>query len=120
MAVIEEVEPDYKKFVICSSDIPLLTPALVDEFVEICRQQEYADAYYPVVEEKVMEKQFPGSKRTFTPIKGGRYAGGDIFFAEREVGKANQEFLRGLTGQRKSFFARLASLSSVSRNSDRI
>jgi len=105
MAVIEEVEPDYKKFIVCSSDIPLLTPSLVDEFVEIFRQQEYADVYYPLVEEKVMEARFPGSKRTFTPMKGGRYAGGDIFFADKAVGKANQEFLRGLTGQRKNFFA---------------
>ena len=105
MDAIEEIEPDYKDFIVCSSDIPLLTPPLVDEFVEICRQQEYADVYYPVVEEKVMEARFPGSNRTFTPMKGGRYAGGDIFFAHKSIEKANQEFLRGLTGQRKNFFA---------------
>ena len=85
MDAIEEIEPDYKDFIVCSSDIPLLTPPLVDEFVEICRQQEYADVYYPVVEEKVMEARFPGSNRTFTPMKGGRYAGGDIFFAQAKM-----------------------------------
>jgi molybdopterin-guanine dinucleotide biosynthesis protein A len=113
MTAIEEIEPDYKKFIVCSSDIPLLTPALVDEFVETFRQQEYADVYYPLVEEKVMEARFPGSRRTFTPMKGGRYAGGDIFFADRGVAKANQEFLRGLTGQRKNFFAQARMIGFV-------
>jgi hypothetical protein len=113
MDAIEETEPNYQDFIVCSSDIPLLTPQLVDEFVEICRQQEYADVYYPVVEEKIMEARFPDSRRTFTPMKGGRYAGGDIFFAHKGIAEANQEFLRGLTGQRKNFFAQARMIGFV-------
>ncbi len=104
MKIVQEINPNVEKVILCSSDIPLLTSNLVNEFVEICQETDH-EIYYPVVEQKVMEKRFPNSKRTFTPMKGGRYTGGDIFLVHKTALKVNMELLRALTGQRKNFFA---------------
>jgi len=104
MRQVEQIDPDFKKVVLCSSDIPLITPKIVDGFVETCLADD-GDLHYTVVEEKVMEARFPHSNRTFTRLKGGRYAGGDILMLDRAPVNANVELIRGLTGQRKHFLA---------------
>lgn len=99
-----EIDPNSDLVVLCSSDIPLITSKIVDEFVETCQKVE-ADLYYTVVGEQTMEARFPNSKRTFTPMKGGRYSGGDLIMAHKDVAqKANMDLVRGLTGERKNFF----------------
>lgn len=100
-----EVAPDTTNVLVCSSDIPLLTGRIVDEFVETCHRHP-AEVHYAVVEETVLEASFPNSKRTFTPMKGGRYSGGDLLMAHKILAqKANLELVRALTGERKNFFA---------------
>jgi molybdopterin-guanine dinucleotide biosynthesis protein A len=101
---VREVSPAAKKILLCSSDIPLITPEIVCGFVEECGLQE-ADIYYAIVEEKTMEARFPGSKRTFVPFKGGRYTGGDIFLVDLAAAKGNVELFRSLTGSRKNYLA---------------
>ncbi|HXW01636.1 MAG TPA: nucleotidyltransferase family protein [Anaerolineae bacterium] len=101
---IREVSPAAKKILLCSSDIPLITPEIVRGFVEECGLQE-ADIYYAIVEEKTMEARFPGSKRTFVPFKGGRYTGGDVFLVDLAAAKGNVELFRALTGSRKNYLA---------------
>ncbi len=102
--IVDEIEPNFQKVILCSSDIPLITPKIVDEFVEICRQTDH-DLYYPVVELKTMEARFPGSNRTFTPMKGGKYSGGDLFMLDRHATTINVDLMRGLTGERKNYWA---------------
>lgn len=101
---VREVSPTAKKILLCSSDIPLITPEIVRGFIEECDSQE-ADIYYAVVEEKTMEARFPGSKRTFVPFKGGRYTGGDAFLIDVAAAKGNVELFRSLTGSRKNYLA---------------
>lgn len=99
----EKTDPDFQKAIICSSDVPLINANLIDEFIDICLETDH-DLYYPVVEEKTLEARFPNSKRTFTPMKGGRYTGGDVMMVDKRAIKINLELMRGLTGQRKNFF----------------
>lgn len=101
---VREIKPDAQKILLCSSDIPLITPEIVRGFVEECGSQE-ADVYYAIVEEKTMEARFPGSKRTFVPFKGGRYSGGDAFLIDMAAANGNVELFRSLTGSRKNYLA---------------
>lgn len=112
METVLKIDPTASKVVLCSSDIPLITGEIVDEFVETCLATEN-DIYYTVVEEKTMEKRFPNSKRTFTPLKGGCYAGGDILLADKVTLKINLDLVRGLTGERKNFLAQARMLGFV-------
>ncbi|MFQ5578127.1 MAG: NTP transferase domain-containing protein, partial [Anaerolineae bacterium] len=59
-------DPAADKAILCSSDIPLITGPIVDEFVQTCLADD-AEIHYAVVEEKTMEARFPNSNRTFTP-----------------------------------------------------
>lgn len=99
----EKADPHFQKAIICSSDVPLINADLIDEFIDICLETDH-DLYYPVVEEQTLEKRFPNSMRTFTPMKGGRYTGGDVMMVDKRAVKINLELMRGLTGQRKNFF----------------
>jgi len=100
---VRQINPSAKKIILASTDIPLITPEIVRGFVEECGAQE-AEGYYVVVEEKIMEARFPGSKRTFIPFKGGRFSGGDLFLLDVTAVKANQDLLRDLAGSRKNYW----------------
>jgi molybdopterin-guanine dinucleotide biosynthesis protein A len=117
LARVQALNPSAQKFLLCSSDIPLITPEIVRGFVAECGSQE-ADIYYTVVEKQILEAQFPNSKRTFIPFKGGRYSGGDIFLADVSVSsKIDLDLLRSLTGSRKNYWnqARLLGFNYILR-----
>lgn len=106
LARLRQVNPLVKKFLLVSSDIPLITPATVQGFIQECGTQE-ADIYYAMVEEKTMESAFPNSKRTFIPFKGGRYSGGDIFLLDVNAAKANIALAKAGTGARKNYLRQI-------------
>jgi GTP:adenosylcobinamide-phosphate guanylyltransferase len=111
---LQEINPSAKKLLLVSSDIPLITPEIIRNFVKACGSQE-ADIYYAVVSEKTMEAGFPNSKRTFVPFKGGRYAGGDILLVDVAAAAGNADLVRSLTNSRKNFLkqARLIGLGFI-------
>jgi len=114
---VKQVNPTAQKVLLCSSDIPLITPEIVRGFVVECGSQE-ADVYYAVVEEKTLEARFPVSKRTFIPFKGGRYSGGDLFLIDVRVpDKTDLALFRSLTGSRKNYWnqVRLLGFSFIIR-----
>jgi hypothetical protein len=100
---LQEFEPDLKKFLLFSSDIPLVTPEIVRGFIDECGDQS-ADFYYSAIEERTMEARFPGSKRSYVPFKGGRYCGGDAFLIDVTASHGNIELARQLTSVRKNYF----------------
>ena len=101
---LRSVNPQVKKLLIFSSDIPLVTPEIVRGFVNECGNQEQ-DFYYSAVEESVMEASFPDSKRTFVPFKDGRYSGGDALFVDVAAAHGNTKLARAATGSRKNYLA---------------
>ena len=74
---LDEIHPHETHVVSFSADIPTITPEIIDHLVEIYRKSEY-DIYYGVVERQMMEKRFPGSKRTYIKIKKEEVCGGDL------------------------------------------
>jgi GTP:adenosylcobinamide-phosphate guanylyltransferase len=62
---------------IVSSDIPAINGEMVDWVVKTAMETKL-DVYYNVIQREVMEKRFPGSKRTWTRLKDMEVCGGDM------------------------------------------
>jgi len=103
--------PSAERALVSACDIPLLTPEAVRWFIESCLETDH-DLYYPIVEQQVMETQYPGSARTFVPLREGRFAGGDLYMVRIPIPQVNQELVRNLLGERKNYWrqARLIGL----------
>lgn len=94
--------PEAKRVLLVSSDIPLLTPRAVEDFLELCRDQG-ADLYYPIVPKEVVEKRFPGPlRRTYVSLRDGTYTGGNLFLLNPAVVPRCLEFGQRLIEARKS------------------
>jgi GTP:adenosylcobinamide-phosphate guanylyltransferase len=63
---------------IITADIPLVSPAAVEDFLQQCSPYDH-DFYYPIVSREDCEKKFPGVRRTFVPLQEGIFTGGNIF-----------------------------------------
>lgn len=74
---IMEINPASEYLLIVSSDIPTITSEMVD-WVTDTAMQTREDVYYNVIQREVMEARFPGSKRTYTHLKGMDVCGGDM------------------------------------------
>jgi GTP:adenosylcobinamide-phosphate guanylyltransferase len=92
-----------------SSDVPLLTAQVVSEVIDLCLPYD-VDFCYNIVEQSVMERAFPGSGRTFVPIEGKRYAGGDLNMVRAAVLDTNQDKINEIIGERKSFWKQVKSI----------
>jgi len=60
-----------------SSDIPAISGEMVDWTVNAAMETK-DDVYYNIIQREVMEKRFPGSKRTYTRLKDMEVCGGDM------------------------------------------
>ena len=74
---VKEVNPKAKHVLIVSSDIPGITGEIIDWVVKTDMQTDL-DIYYHLIQREVMEKRYPGSKRTWTHLKGLEVCGGDM------------------------------------------
>lgn len=84
----------------CSADIPAITPAIVDAFIEACRPWDQA-VYYNFVSRATLESRFPNSNRTYSKLNGTEVAGGDMVMANVGVVARNRPLIESLTGARK-------------------
>jgi CTP:molybdopterin cytidylyltransferase MocA len=97
----QEHFPDLDAAILSSSDVPTITPAIVDAFIEECFLTDH-DLYYSVIERSVMEKRFPESRRTFIHLIEGDFAGGDLMLVRPSMDLSQRELWQKLTQARKS------------------
>lgn len=74
---LTELDPGAKYVMVVSSDIPAITSEMVDWTIDSAMETKH-DMYYNVVPRAEMEKRYPGSKRTYTKLKGLELSGGDM------------------------------------------
>jgi GTP:adenosylcobinamide-phosphate guanylyltransferase len=74
---VREVNPSATHALLVSSDIPGITGEMVDWVVNTDMQTR-RDVYYHVIQREVMEKRYPGCKRTWTHLKDMEICGGDM------------------------------------------
>jgi GTP:adenosylcobinamide-phosphate guanylyltransferase len=98
----QELNPDNDYVMVVSSDVPAINAGMVDWLAETCLQTD-DDLYYGVVPREVMEARYPGSKRTFTRLKGIEVCGADVNVTH--VSMVQDEYLdtwQQLIGNRKN------------------
>jgi molybdopterin-guanine dinucleotide biosynthesis protein A len=100
---VMEVDPDMERVVVSTADIPLLRTEMVDYFIDTCLETDH-DLYYTIVEKSTMEARFPGSGRSFVPLHGGSFAGGDLNMAKVSVIQANLPLARQAVEARKNIW----------------
>jgi GTP:adenosylcobinamide-phosphate guanylyltransferase len=74
---VQEVNLQAEYVLIVASDIPAITGEMVDWVVNKALEEK-VDIVYNVIQRELMEKRFPGSKRTWTRLKDMEVCGGDM------------------------------------------
>ncbi len=106
-AKVMDLNPRAKYVLFVSSDIPSITAEMVDWMVNTTSETK-DDIYYNVVLREDMEARFPGSKRTYTPLKDMEVCGGDMNVARTAIVNQNSEFWNKLIEARKNPAAQAA------------
>ena len=69
---------------VATSDIPLITGAIIDAYLELCQHAD-ADFYYPIVERSVNEEKYPLVRRTYAALQEGTFTGGNVALVRPEI-----------------------------------
>lgn len=101
LAVLEG-EP-LEKGVIVTSDIPLIKPSMIDEFVLKCLN-ENKDLCYPIVPKAINDEYYPNVKRTYVNLKDGVFTGGNMFLINPSIIRRCEKQAEELIALRKSPF----------------
>jgi len=80
---IHKLNPQ-KNVMLISSDIPLITSEVIDEFIVLCEEKE-ADIYYPIISRENSDARFPGMKRTYVKLTEGSFTGGNMVIINPDV-----------------------------------
>lgn len=67
---------------VCASDIPLITPEIVQDLLRRCLESG-ADFCYPVSSKEDCDRVYPGVKRTYVTLRDGTFTGGNMFFVRK-------------------------------------
>lgn len=98
---VMEINKQAEHVLIVSSDIPTIKGEMVDWVVNAAMETD-EDVYYNVIPREVMEKRFPGSKRTYTHLKNMDVCGGDMNMARASLVIGEVELWEQITNARKS------------------
>jgi len=93
--------PDLDAILLSSSDVPTITPPIVDAFIEECLRTDH-DLYYSIVARSVMEARFPESRRSYIHLREADFAGGDLLLIRSSISLSHQELWENLAGARKN------------------
>ena len=102
-----ELNPQAHHVLVVSSDIPGITPEMVDWVVATAMQTD-EDAYYNVIPREDMEKVFPESKRSYTHLKDLDICGGDMNVIRSSMVTSDEGIWNELIASRKNVFKQAA------------
>lgn len=102
-----EFDSKTRQVLLVSSDIPGITPEMVDWVISSAMQTD-EDAYYNVIPREVMEKVFPDSKRSYTKLKDMEICGGDMNLVRTSLVTSNDAIWQKLIASRKNVFKQAA------------
>ncbi|MDI3279924.1 MAG: nucleotidyltransferase family protein [Bacillota bacterium] len=96
---IEALAPQGKVLLV-TSDLPLLTPEAIDDFVAQCARRR-ADVYYAIVARESNEAKYPGVRRTYVRLKEGVFTGGNLVLLEPWVILQHRRLIEQAVAARK-------------------
>jgi GTP:adenosylcobinamide-phosphate guanylyltransferase len=100
-AKVMELNPQTNHILVVSSDIPAITPEIVDWEVGTAMETDH-DAYYNVITREVMEARFPGSRRSYVHLRGMEVCGGDMNVIRAQMVTNNDALWKKIVDARKS------------------
>lgn len=80
----EGVAESPAKVLVTAADIPMITPEAISDFLDLCGQRE-GELHYPVVSKEANDQKYPGVKRTYAPLKEGRFTGGNLMLVDPRI-----------------------------------
>lgn len=86
---------------IATSDIPLITPEAIADFIDRCGSLD-ADFYYPIVRKEHNLSRFPKLKRTYARLAEGTFTGGNIMIVDAKFIRENAQSIREALAARKN------------------
>ncbi len=98
-AGLETVDQDRLSLVV-TGDIPLLTAAVIEEFINLCAPHDL-EFYYPVLTREDCLQSFPETERTYVNLKDGFITGGNIGLISTSWFLANRSRLELFISYRK-------------------
>ena len=96
-----ELNPSAEYVLAATSDVPAITGEMVDWVVNSAMETEH-DLYYNVISREVMEKRFPGSRRSYLRLKDIEACGGDINVLRASVVSGRDDVWKRLVASRKN------------------
>ena len=95
-----QVFSDEEMILVLTSDIPMITPEAIRDFVEKAIPLE-ADFCYPIIRREENDKKYPGVKRTYVKIKDGTFTGGNVVLVNAGVVKSRLDQAETFMAYRK-------------------
>ena len=92
---------------VVSSDVPTITPDVVNWHVETPLQTDH-EVYYSVIPQDRMERRFPGSKRSYFHFTDGTFTAGDMNMVATRVVTHVPPQIQALVEARKNIFKQAA------------
>ncbi len=96
-----ELSPHPQHVVVSSSDIPAITPAMVEWVVKTAAETD-DDLYYNVITRQTMEARFPQSRRTYIYLKDTVVCGGDLNVLHTRAVSSDMDFWHKVVATRKN------------------
>ncbi len=84
-----------------TSDIPLITANVIDEYIITCLKDSKADLYYPIIPKENNISKYPTVKRTYFHLAEGIFTGGNMVIIKPEILKESDVILDQAIAWRK-------------------
>ena len=98
---VEETEPGTDQVLVITGDLPLVTPAAINDLVRQSASAR-ADVAYAIIPKDSCERQFPGGRRTYVRLKDGTFTGGNGVVLTRQFVAMRGELIGRLYAVRKN------------------
>ncbi len=95
------LNPVAEQLLLCSSDIPLLAPDMIETLIGQCTDTA-VDIYHSIVARERMESRFPESRRSYARLLDGDFAACDIHIFAPHIIYKHQDLWAALLSNRKS------------------
>jgi len=96
--------PADKRVVVATSDIPMLTTAVLDDYLKGLADRD-GDLFYPIIPKEVNDRLYPGVKRTYATLGGRTFTGGNIMVVNPAVAAGVARGMARFIAHRKNIFA---------------
>jgi 2-phospho-L-lactate guanylyltransferase (CobY/MobA/RfbA family) len=86
---------------IITSDIPLVTPEIIKEFLHRCKKEKRYDLFYPVISREINLKRYPEVERTYVHLNEGVFTGGNLVLVSSNIIKGPLDWYNKILSLRK-------------------